>query len=363
MARILDRYATAEKFVTLRGIETEARRRLSDVAWNYLWCGTGDEVTLRDNTAAFDRHGFRTPLFAGVAPPDTRTRVLGCELSFPAFVAPFGGGEAVFHPEGHLALGRAAEAAGIAQMVPVAAAHSLEEVARASRAARVFQITFVGEEEGVLHLIARAKAAGYSHICATYSPILQWRERMMEDRFTVRGEAGPSNFGPGLSDPAALAEQLDFTRPRWGWEAAARVIAASPLPVIVKGVTDARDAARSLEAGAAGLYVSNYGGRSIDRMPAALDGLAEVRREAGPDVPVIFDSGIRRGSDIATVLALGADAVALGRTLGLGLAADGEAGARRVLEILRREFWTTLGHLGCASVAELTPEMLVRRAG
>jgi len=358
MTRVDDRYATAERFTTLRGIEREARRQLSEVAWNYLHCGTGDEVTLRDNTAAFDRLRFATPLFAGITNPETATRVLGHELSFPAYVAPFGGGEALFHPEGHLAVARAAAAEGIRQMVPVAAAHSLETVAAASPAPAIFQVTFVGEEEAVLQLIGRARDAGYTHICVTYSPIRQWRERMIEDRFTVRGETGPANFGPGLSDPAALAEQLDFTRPRWNWEQAARVMAASPLPCIVKGVTSARDAEAALRAGAAGLYVSNYGGRSIDRMPAAIETLAEVRRAAGNDVPIVFDSGIRRGSDIAMALALGADAVALGRTVALGLAADGEAGVRAVLRILRQEFWTTLGHLGCSRVSELGPHVL-----
>ncbi|WP_454852086.1 alpha-hydroxy acid oxidase [Rhizobium binxianense] len=359
--RIDDRYATDEKYTTLRGIHRNAERHLSAIDWNYLWCGTGDEVTLRENTAAFDRLRFVAPLFAGIGNPDTRTRVLGFDLSFPAFVAPFGGGETVFHPEGHLAVGRAAEAVGIRQMVPVAAAHSLEEVAAASSVASIFQLTFVGEEDGVLEMMHRAKAAGYKYICVTYSPIRQWRERMMEDRFTVRGEAGPSNFGPGKSDPAALEELLDFTRPRWTWKQAAGVIARAPLPCIVKGIGSIADAKAALDAGAVGLYVSNYGGRTIDRVPATLEVLPGIRDAVGADVPIVLDSGIRRGSDIAAALALGADAVALGRLAALGLAADGENGVRRTLELLKREFWTTLGHLGCSDVGELSPQVLLPR--
>ena len=198
-------------------------------------------------------------------------------------------------------------------------------------------------------------------ICVTYSPIRQWRERMMEDRFSIRGERGPANFGPGLSDPASLVELLDFTQPRWNWQQAARAIARAPLPCIVKGVTRERDAKAALDAGAVGLYVSNYGGRTVDRTPAALDVLPAVRKAAGPDVPIIFDSGVRRrGSDIATALALGADAVALGRLIALGLAADGEHGVRRTLELLQREFWTTLGHLGCSQVEDLSEAVLYR---
>lgn len=359
-AHMDDRYVTTERYTTMRGITQDARRHLSDVSWNYLWCGTGDEITLRENTDAFDRYLFEPPLFAGVSNPDTSTCVLDFDLSFPAFVAPFGGGESTFHPDGHMALGRAAEAIGIKQMVPVAAAHSLEDVKAASSAAVMFQMTFAGDEQAVLDMIHRAKTAGYQYIIATYSPIRQWRERMMEDRFSVRGDDGPSNFGPGKSDPAALTELLDFTRPRWNWKQAEYVMQQSPLPCIVKGVGSVRDARAALDAGAKALYVSNYGGRSIDRTAAAIDTLRAIREAVSNETQIIFDSGIRRGSDIACAIALGANAVALGRVLALGLAADGENGARRVLELLQREFWTTLGHLGCSSVCELTPDVITR---
>jgi 4-hydroxymandelate oxidase len=226
--------------------------------------------------------------------------------------------------------------------------------------ASVFQMTFVGDMEAVVDLMERAKASGYKYICVTYSPIRQWRERMMEDRFSIRGEKGPANFGPGRSDPAALTELLEFTQPRWNWKQAALAIARSPLPCIVKGVTSVKDAHAALDAGAVGLYVSNYGGRTVDRTPAALDVLPSIRKAAGEQIPIIFDSGIRRGSDIATALALGANAVALGRLIALGLAADGEHGVRRTLELLQREFWTTLGHLGCSRVEELSEEVLYR---
>lgn len=354
-AHMDDRYRLADKYTTLRGIEHDARRQLSDMNWNYLNCGTGDEVTLRQNISSFDNYLFETPLFAGISNPDTSTSLLGLQFSFPAFVAPFGGGETVFHPDGHLALGRAAEAAGIQQMVPVAAAHSLEEVAAASSAAAMFQMTFNGDEQAALAMIDRAKAAGYRHIIATYSPIRQWRERMMEDRFSDRRAGAAANFGPGKSDPAELVELLQFTKPRWNWKQAEYVMQRASLPCIVKGVASVNDARASLDAGAVGLYVSNYGGRTIDRTPAAIDLLAKVRGAVGDQVPIIFDSGIRRGSDIACALALGANAVALGRVLALGLAADGEAGARAVMDILKREFWTTLGHLGCSKVSDLSP--------
>lgn len=357
--RLDDRYATTERFTTNRGIHAEARRQLSDVVWNYLNCGTGDEVTLRANTADFDKPHYKTPLFAGISNPDTSTTFLGHKLSFPVYIAPFGGGEHLFHEDGHIATGRAAASVGVRQIVPIASAHTLEAIAQATGVAQMFQVTFVGKVESVLATVDRAKAAGYEQIVATYSPIRQWRERMIEDRFSIRGPGGDANYGEGKSDPAMLREQLEFSEPRWGWDKAQEVIRNASLPMLVKGVMTPEEATQCLDAGALGLYVSNYGGRTIDRQPSTISVLARVRAAVGADVPIIFDSGIRRGSDIATALALGANVVALGRAAAYGLAADGENGVRRVLEILKTEFWTTLGHLGCSSVAELGPHVFM----
>ena len=166
---------------------------------------------------------------------------------------------------------------------------------------------------------------------------------------------------PASPTPAPLRELLDFTQPRWTWQQAASAIARCPLPCIVKGIQSPTDATAALKAGAVGLYVSNYGGRTIDRTPATIDLLPAIRTAAGPEIPIILDSGVRRGSDIATAIALGANAVALGRLTVLGLAADGENGVRSTLELLKRELWTTLGHLGRSSIAELTPSIFQAR--
>jgi 4-hydroxymandelate oxidase len=278
------------------------------------------------------------------------------DLSFPLFTAPFGQ-EATFHPDGHPGIGRAAAAMGVMQMVPVAASYTLEEVAQASSAATMYQMTLVGDEQLALDMAKRAKDGGYRYLIATYSPIRQWRERLIENRFTSRLTRENVNFGPGVSDPAGLRELIDFTEPRWTWTQAASFIKKSPLPVIVKGIESAFDAVEAVDAGAVALYVSNYGGRTIDRTLSTIEILPEVRAAVGPDVPIVLDSGIRRGSDIAAAVALGADAVAIGRVTALGLAADGELGVRSALEILREEFWQTLGHLGCSRVDDLGPHV------
>lgn len=352
-----DRFRSEEKYTTLRGVREQARHQMSESAWNYLWTGTGDETTAERNTAKFDELLWEVPLFAGVSNPRTNSTFMGYELSLPLFTAPFGQ-DATFHPEGHLAIGRAAEEAGVEQMVPVAASFTIEDIAAASNRAHFYQMTLVGDLELTLDMAQRAKDCGYGVIVATYSPIRQWRERLIEDRFSTRGQAEHANFGPGTSDPAGLRELIEFTEPRWTWAQAKEFIDRCTLPVVVKGVSSGKDARAALDAGAAGLYVSNYGGRTIDRTLSTIEVLPEIRDMAGADVPIILDSGIRRGSDIAAALALGADAVAIGRLTALGLAADGQEGVRRTIELLTEEFWTTLGHLGCSTPADLGRHVL-----
>lgn len=314
-------------------------------------------MTLHENTYAFDGWRFMAPLFTGVARPDTSTRLLDLELSFPLLTAPIGN-DGVFDPEGHRAVGRAAEAAGVRQMVPVAASFTLEEIASASSVAAIFQMTMVGEETDVLEMIDRAARAGYRYICATFSPIGQWRERLIENAYVARRSPGDVNFGNGLSSEAPLRELLEFTYPRWDWSIFKAVVEHSALPIVVKGVLSGDDAIRAVDAGACAVYVSNYGGRHLDRVRPTVEALPEVRAAVGEEIPVIVDGGVRRGSDIAVAICLGATAVAVGRLVGLGLAAAGEYGVRRVLELLQREFWMTMGHLGCSTVAELTRDRL-----
>lgn len=344
-----------EEFAALADIYDRARSNLSDADWAYLETGTGDEVTLRANVEAFSGRRFRQPLFSGVSRPKTDVRFIDIDLAFPVITAPFAY-ERTFHPDGHLAVGRAAQQAGIAQIVPIEASYSLQDVAAASSAALIFQILTVGEPRLVIEISERAKAAGYRYLCASFTPIRAWRERM----FRAGWRSPEDRATSGVADPVELLmrqELADFSQPRWSWSTAKAVFADCALPWICKGVQSEADAHAALEAQACALYVSNFGGRNLDRVPPTLDVLPSIRRSVGPDVPILLDSGVRRGSDIATALALGATAVAAGRLIARGLAAAGEAGVGRTLELLREEFWTTLGHLGVSSPAELSPEV------
>ncbi len=353
------RYESQERFRSLRGIREEAAAVLGTRDWDYLWCGVGDEVTVAWNSDRFAAYQLAAPLFAGIVKPDTSTTFLGMTLRLPLLIAPFGN-DAVFHPDGHLAVGRAAASAGIAQMVPVAASYRLEDVAAASAAAKVFQMTFVGSDRSVQTMIERAAAAGYEYICASDSPTLQWRERLIESSYSPVRSDPDVNFGHRGLEREALEELRNFSRPRWGWEDVRSAIRESPLPVIIKGVQSVADASEALEAGAAALYISNYGGREVDRVPATIDLVAGIRDAVGRDASIILDSGIRRGSDIATALALGADVVAVGRLAALGLAAGGEYGVRRVIQLLEAELASTMGRLGCSAVGDLSRRVFTR---
>lgn len=341
------------EFSTLTDIRERAREKLSDGDWAYLETGTGDEVTLRENVEAFSRRRFHQPLYSGISSPVTAVRFLDIELAFPLVTAPFAF-DTTFHADGHLAVGRAAEKAGIAQIAPMEGSFSLQDVAAASSAAVIYQVLTHGEPRLMIELSERARTAGYRYLCASFTPIRAWRET----QFRARWQAPEDRLTNGVADAAELVmreRSAAFSEPRWDWTTARRIFADCALPWICKGVLSEADANRALEAGASALYVSNFGGRQLDRVPATIDVLPRIRQSVGPDVPILVDSGIRRGSDIATALALGANAVAAGRLVARGLAADGESGVLRTFELLREEFWTTLGHLGLSSATELSP--------
>jgi 4-hydroxymandelate oxidase len=354
-------YASAARFATLGEIADAARAALPADVWDFLAGGAGTETTLADNAAAFGRWRFRPRVLSGIGPPDLGTSLLGIPLRLPLLTAPFGA-DGLFHPDGQLAVARANARAGIASIVPEAGTYPLEEVATAApAAARVLQLHPMGPERNFRDMLARAEDAGYTAVCLTAdSPTGGWRERNLRNRFSPDPAVITGNYPPGRGvSPEQVFGQL-FTRgePVWSWDQVARLCATSRLPFLVKGILTAADARAAVAAGAAAVLVSNHGGRQLDRAPAALDQLPEVVAEVGGEVPVALDSGVRSGTDVVVALALGADAVVIGRLAAYGLAADGEAGVTRVLELLREEITTVLTLLGRPSVRDLDPTAL-----
>jgi isopentenyl diphosphate isomerase/L-lactate dehydrogenase-like FMN-dependent dehydrogenase len=338
-----------ERFPTLRTIRREAERNMKEPVSNYVWEAAGDRSGAERNLQAFQEYLYHTPIFAGTKPVTTSVDLLGAQLSVPIVTAPFGNATE-FNSVGHFGVGRAAERCGVKQLVPEEPPAVMEAIAQASTAAWAYQIGLVGPVDDILARITHAKSVGYEYICAYYSPGRSWREQLMEDAYT--GSATPEQL-----EAMAAREEL----PRWDWSDLRKLISQADLPLIVKGVMTARDARLLVDAGASALYVSNFGGRNVNRTPATVDTIAGIRAAVGPDVPMIVDSGIRTGSDIVTSLALGANAVAIGRLPALGLAADGENGVVRTLELLAAEVRSTLAYLGVSDIAELDETIFASR--
>jgi isopentenyl diphosphate isomerase/L-lactate dehydrogenase-like FMN-dependent dehydrogenase len=351
-------YPRAGEFVALDEIHAAALKNLPRDVAVYLESGAGTEQTLRANREAFGRWVIRPRPMSGVNDPKTNTEFLGIPLSVPVLTAPFGG-DALFAHDGHLAVARANAACGTASIVPEVGSFSYEEVAAAApEAARIGQLHPFDSFD---HVARRIGAAGYDALCVTVDcPTMGWRAKSRMNRFhpdtavwsgNVTHDGAPnvaSTFGGGII-------------PAWTWDQLAEATARHDLPWIAKGILTAEAARAALNAGASAILVSNHGGRQVDPSPASLDVLPEIAAAVGGQVPILLDSGVRTGADVFLALALGASAVVIGRLAAYGLAAAGEHGVRRTIELLTEELRTLMILSGIPDIASLTPDVVARR--
>jgi len=338
--------------------EELAAGKLDPGAFGYYAGGSGDEITLRDNVEGFRRWQLRPRLLVDVAAPSTATTVLGQEISMPLLVAPTAF-QRVAHPDGECGMARAAAAAGTIMCLSTIATSSPAEVAASCDAARWFQL-YVFKDDGVTrHLVDQAREHGYCALALTVdAPVVGRRERDFRTGFTIPADVTVPSLGRGGMTPR---EVFAAVSPSVSWKDIESLSSASGLPVIVKGLLTGEDARLACEHGAAGIVVSNHGGRQLDGVSATIDALPECVEAVDGRIEVYLDGGIRRGGDVVKALALGARAVLAGRAPLWGLVVDGEAGARRVLELLRGEIELALQLVGCRSPAEVSRGHVQRR--
>jgi isopentenyl diphosphate isomerase/L-lactate dehydrogenase-like FMN-dependent dehydrogenase len=323
--------------------ERLAEECLDANAHAYFAGGAGDEVTLRDNVAAFQRLKLRPRTLVDVGGGTTRTSVLGTEISMPVVIAPLAL-QRMAHPDGELATARAAAAAGTIMCLSTATtARPAEVAAAAPDAPRWFQVYVFDDRAITEELVAEAIDSGYGALVLTVdAPFLGRRERDLRIDFKIPEGITPA--GNIFTEGFDLA--LSWRDLEW--------LAGYGLPVVVKGLITAEDARLACEHGASAVVVSNHGGRQLDGVQATVDALEEVVDAVEGRLEVLLDGGIRRGTDVLKALALGARAVLIGRAMVWGLAVDGEAGVRHVLQLLREEIELGLALLGCRSPADVS---------
>ncbi|BBH01114.1 Aldolase-type TIM barrel family protein [Prunus dulcis] len=344
--------------------EAIAKQKLPKMVYDYYASGAEDQWTLKENQHAFSRILFRPRVLIDVSKIDLRTTVLGFNISMPIMIAPTAM-QKMAHPEGEYATARAAAAADTIMTLSSWATSSVKEVASTGPGIRFFQLYVYKDRSVVTQLVRRAERAGFKAIVLTVdTPRLGRREADIKNRFVLPPNLTLKNYedldlgkmdktnDSGLA--SYVAGQVDQSL---SWKDVKWLQTITKLPILVKGVITAEDARLAVQYGAAGIVVSNHGARQLDYVPATIMALEEVVKAAQGRIPVFLDGGVRRGTDVFKALALGASGI--GRPVVFSLAADGEAGVRKVLQMLHDEFELTMALSGCRSLKEITRDHVV----
>jgi 4-hydroxymandelate oxidase len=345
--------------INIGDYERLAAEKIDAGPLGYFAGGAGDEITLRENREAWRRWRLRPRMLIDVGEVSTKIELLGTELSMPIVIAPVAF-QRMAHPDGEEGMARAAAEAGALMCLSTIATARPSDVAQAApEGHRWFQLYVFRDRAVTQALIDEAVEFGYEAIVLTIdAPRLGWRERDMRQGFVVPPEVTVPSVAAalGADTPIGPAEAFALVDPTLTWSDLEELASACDLPVFVKGVLTGADAELALEHGAAGVIVSNHGGRQLDGVAPGAEALPEVAGVVSGRGTLLVDGGVRRGTDVLVALALGADAVMIGRPALWGLAADGEAGARRVLKLLQAEFELALTLAGCPSPAAVTAD-------
>ena len=354
--------------INVQDYQLLARERLDPMVYDYIAGGAGDELTIEQNRLAWDSVRLNPRVLVDVSQLDLSTTVLGQKVNMPVLIAPCGV-NALAHPDGELAVSRAAATEGIIYVVSTMSNYSMEEIAGAAAGVRWFQL-YCFRDRGVTRgLVERAEAAGYTALCVTVDvPFLGVRERDKRNRFGMPEELRLKNLEQAGADFMAqsksssslnqyVADQFD---PSLTWELLEWLRELTTLPIVLKGILNAADARLAVEHGVNGIIVSNHGGRQLDGAVSSCEALPTVIEAVGGATEILVDGGIRRGADVLKALAMGAQAVLIGKPYLWGLAVDGESGVRDVLGMLRSELSTSMALAGCPNIVGIDHGLIVQ---
>jgi 4-hydroxymandelate oxidase len=354
------------EILNLHELEQLAQTRLPKLVWDYYASGSDDERCVRRNREAFERVALHYRVLVDVARRELATTVLGHRIALPIGVAPMAF-HRLAHADGELGSVRAAGDAGTVFVLATMSNTAVEDVVAAASGPVWFQLYIYRDRAATEALVRRVEAAGCRALVLTVdAPLIGRRERDVRNRFALPPglvmanlhAAGYAELMPAEGDSALTSYVADLLDPGLSWDTVDWLRSITKLPVVLKGIVRADDAVRAAEHGAAGIVVSNHGGRQLDAAPATLDVLPRIADAVAGRAEVFLDGGVRRGTDVVKALALGARAVFVGRPILWGLATDGRAGAAAVLHMLRREVDLALALCGCPSVGALTRDLV-----
>lgn len=341
----------------IAALEAEARSRLDPAVYDYIAGGAGEEWTLQANESAFRAYSLAPRVLRGAGPPDLTGGLLGQAMSMPLVIAPTAF-HRLAHADGESGTACAAAQAGIPMILSLAATEAIEAVTAASGICPWFQLYIQPDLAFTEHLIRRAEAAGCPALVVTVdSPAFGRRRRDLAHGFT--------DLPPGFAcenmreGPGQPPRQIAFS-PALSWHEIDWLRQRTHLPILLKGIMHPQDARIAIEHGVDGIYVSNHGGRQLDGVAPTLNLLPAIAQEVAGQIPILFDGGVRRGTDILKALALGADVVAIGRPVIWALATGGASAVAALLEAFRDDLAHALMLCGCASPADLDPSILLR---
>jgi L-lactate dehydrogenase (cytochrome) len=359
--------------VAVAELEEQARAAMDPKAANYVWAGAGTEGTIDANAEAFRRRRIVPRMLRDVAARDLSTTLLGTAMPAPLLLAPIGV-QKVVHSDGELATARAAAAVGVPMIASTAAHFSLEEIAAVGGdAPRWFQLYWPNDPELARSMVERAERAGYDAIVLTVDTFIPgWKPRDLQQAWLpFLNGMGVANYfqdpvfraaleqSPEKDVGAATGHFLGIqANPSLSWDDLSQLREMTSLPIVIKGIQHPDDAREAARRGIDGIVVSNHGGRQVDGAIASLDALPAIAAAAGDDLTILFDSGVRGGADVLKALALGADAVCLGRPYIWGLALDGQAGVEAVLKMVLAELDLTMALCGLTRPEEIGPDLL-----